>query len=227
MKSQKDILNSFFLGSFETEYNERLMLRNYTLPSEEILEYIGMLREIPLFDFIDLAVSKYPVSHFSTKDIPQFSSLNDGTDRICEILNTNGDNGYKFAEIGVFFRPENMVRDVRADVKYGENHCKTAADFGLVQIRIGNVCYLTCFGKIFNSLTELEKRDYLSRFVIRNRFINWLLSRAVSRPVLLEEEMSILKMSTIKRRKPNVKQYLGLLNNQQDSRIENILNNIQ
>lgn len=227
MKSKEDILNSFFSGSFEAEYNERLMLRNYTLPSEEILNYIGMLREIPLFDFIDAAVSKYPVCHFSTKDIPQFSSLKDGTEGICEILNEKGDEGYKYVEIGVFLRSENMVRDVRADVKYGENHCKTAADFGLVQIRVGNVCYLTCFGKIYHSLTEFEKRDYLARFVIRNRFINWLLCRAINRPVLLEEEMSILKMSTIKRRKPNVKQYLGLLNNQQDSRIENILSNIQ
>lgn len=227
MKSKEDILNSFFSGSFEAEYNEQLMLRNYTLPSEEILEYIGMLREIPLFDFIDVAVSKYPASHFSTKDIPQFSSLKDGTERICEILNANGDDGYKFAEMGVFFRPENMERDVRADVKYGENHCKTAADFGLVQIRIGNVCYLTCFGKIYNSLTEIEKRDYLARFVIRNRFVNWLLCRAVSRPVLLEEEMSILKTSTIKRRKPNVKQYLALLKQQNDPIVDKILCNIQ
>lgn len=227
MKSKKDILDSFFLGSFETEYNEHLMFRNYILPSEKILEYIGMLREIPLFDFIDTAVSKYPVSHFSTKDIPQFSSLYDGTDRICKILNENGDNGYKFAEIGVFFRPEKMERDYRADLKYGENHCKTAADFGLVQIRVSNACYLTCFGKVFNNLNELEKRDYLSRFVIRNRFINWLLCRASYRPVLLDEEMSILKMSTIKRRKPNVKQYLGLLSNQQDHRIEKVLSNIQ
>ena len=227
MKSKEDILNSFFTGSFEEEYNEQLMYRNYILPSEEIIDYIGMLREIPLFDFIDMAVSKYPVSHYSTKDIPQFSSLHDGTDRICEILNANGDNGYKYAEIGVLFRSENTERDYRADLKYGENHCKTAADFGLVQIRVSNTCYLTCFGKVYNNLNELEKRDYLSRFVIRNRFINWLLCRACHRPVLLEEEMSILKMTTLKRRKPNVKQYLGLLNNQQDPRIAMILSNIK
>ncbi len=227
MRSKEDILNSFFLGTFEAEYNEHLMFRNYILPSEEILEYIGILREIPLFDFIETAVSKYPVSHFSTKDIPQFSSLYDGTDRICEVLNVNGDNGYKFAEVGVFLRPEKTERDYRADLKYGENHCKTAADFGLVQIRASNACYLTCFGKVFNNLNELEKRDYLSRFVIRNRFINWLLCRASNRPVLLEEEMSILKMSTIKRRKPNVKQYLDLLSNQHDPRIRKILSNIQ
>lgn len=227
MKSKEDILNSFFSGSFEKEYNEQLMFRNYILPSEEILDYIGMLREIPLFDFIDMAITKHPVSHFSTKDIPQFSSLHDGTVRICEILNANGDNGYKYAEIGVFFRPENTERDYRADLKYGENHCKTAADFGLVQIRVSNACYLTCFGKVFSNLTELEKSDYLSRFVIRNRFINWLLCRASHRPVILEEEMSILKMSTLKRRKPNVKQYLDLLNNQKDPRIAIILSNIQ
>ena len=225
MKSKEELLNSFFSGSFETEYNEDLMYRNYTLPSEEILEYIGNLRKIPLFDFVNAAVTNYPVSHFSTKDIPQFSSLEDGTDRICEILNKNGDNGYRFAEIGVFLR--SGERDYRADLKYGENHSKTAADFGLVQIRVSNACYLTCFGKVFNCLTDKEKNDYLSRFVIRNKFINWLLCRASCRTVVLEEEMSILRLSTIKRRKPNVKRYLSLFDDSHDSRIEKILANIQ
>ena len=223
--SKEELLKSFFSGSFETEYNEALMFRNYTLPSEEILEYIGNLREIPLFDFVNAAITNYPASHFSTKDIPQFSSLEAGTDKICEILNLNGDNGYKFAEIGVFLR--SGERDARADLKYGENHSKTAADFGLVQIRVSKACYLTCFGKVYNSLSDEEKKDYLSRFVIRNKFINWLLCRASCRPVLLEEEMSILKLSTIKRRKPNVKQYLNLLGDSQDSRINKILENIQ
>lgn len=223
--SKEELLNSFFSGSFETEYNEALMFRNYTLPSEEILEYIGNLREIPLFDFVDAAITNYPTTQFSTKDIPQFSSLEAGTDRICEILNKNGDNGYKFAEIGVFL--QSGERDSRANLKYGENHCKTAADFGLVQIRVSKACYLTCFGKVYNSLSDEEKKDYLSRFVIRNRFINWLLCRASHRSVMLEEEMNILKLSTIKRRKPNVKQYLGLLEVSQDSRINKILYNIR
>lgn len=227
MISKDEILNSFFTGSFESDYNERLMYRDYILPSEEIHDYILQLLEIPLFDFIDAIFSKYSVSHFSTKHIPQFSSFYDATDRICNILKENGDEGYKFVEMGVLLRPNDTVRDSRADLKYGENHCKIAADFGLVQIRVGNVCYLSCFGKVFNDLTEVEKHGYLSRFVLRNSFINWLIYRASYRIVLLDEEMSILKPSTIKRRKPNVKYYLGLMKGQNDSRIDKILSNIQ
>lgn len=227
MISKDEILKSFFSGSFESDYNERLMYRDYILPSKEIHGYIMQLIEIPLFDFVDAVVSQYSVSHFSTKSIPQFSSFYDATDRICNILKKNGDEGYKFVEMGVFLRPNDAVRDSRADLKYGENHCKTAADFGLVQIRIGNVCYLSCYGKVFNYLTEAEKRSYFSRFVLRNSFINWLISRASCRTVLLDEEMNILKPSTIKRRKPNVKYYLGLMKGQNDSRIDKILSRIQ
>ena len=227
MMSKEEIINLFFTGSFEAEYNEQLMYRDYDLPSEEILDFIRQVIGISLFEYTDAIVTKYSTSHFSTKDIPQFSSFLDATDRICSILKENGDEGYKFSEMGVLLRSNNVERDFRADLKYGENHCKTAADFGLIQIRVGNVCYLSCFGKVFNSLSEHEKSAYLSRFVLRNSFINWLIYRASYRKVLLDEEMSILKPSTIKRRKPNVKYYLNLLKGQADLRIESILSKIQ
>lgn len=223
---KEEVINSFFKGSFESEYNEQLMYRDYILPSKEIYNYIKDLIEIPVIDYIDAIVNRFPASHFSTKDIPQFSSFYDATDRICNVLKENGDDGYKFAEMGVLLRANNVERDCRADIKYGENHCKTAADFGLVQIRFGNVCYLSCYGKIFNELTEIEKQNYLSRFVLRNNFINWLVCRAKNHIIKLDEAMGLLSPSTIKRRKPNVRSYLNLLKGQNDDQIEAILSNI-
>ncbi len=227
MMSHENIIASFFLGYFEAEYNQRLMYRDYKLPSEEIIDYLHKVVNIPLYEFIDAIVTKYPTSHFSTKDIPQFSSFNDATNRICNILKDKGDDGYKYAEIGAFLRVSDVERNLGANLKYGENHCKTAADFGLVQIRVGKVCYLSCFGMIYNELSEFEKQAYLSRFVLRNNFINWLINKAVVCKVNLEEQMNILSPSTIKRRKPNVKFYLDLLKGKNDSRIDYILSNIQ
>ena len=226
MMSKEEIINLFFTGSFEAEYNEQLMYRDYDLPSEEILDFIRQAIGISLLDFIDAIVTKYSTGYFSTKDIPQFSSFHDATDRICSVLKESGDEGYKFSEMGALLRPKNMVRDFRADLKYGENHCKTAADFGLLQIRVGKVCYLSCFGVIYNELSESEKQAYLSRFVLRNNFINWLINKAVVRKVNLDEEMNILSISTIKRRKPNVKYYLSLLQNINDKQINEIISNI-
>ena len=225
--SQEEIIASFFSGSFEAEYNQHLMYRDYKLPSEEIIDYLHRVMNIPLYEFIDAIVTKYSTSHFSTKDIPQFSSFNDATNRICNILKDKGDDGYKYEEIGAFLRITDGERNSGANLKYGENHCKTAADFGLIQIRIGKVCYLSCFGMIYNELSESEKQDYLSRFVLRNNFINWLINKATAHKVNLEEEMSILSPSTIKRRKHNVKYYLELLKKQSDYRIDDILSNIQ
>lgn len=224
---KEDIINTFFTGSFESEYNERLMFRDYILPSEEIYDYIKKLIEIPVIDYINAIVTRFSASHFSTKDIPQFSSIYDATDRICNVLKEKGDEGYKYAEIGVFLRSNNKARDLRADTKYGENHSKTAADFGLIQIRYSNTCYLSCFGKIYNELADIEKQNYLSRFVLRNSFINWLICRASDHIIKLDDEMSLLSPSTIKRRKSNVKFYLGLLYKTHDISIIDILSNIQ
>lgn len=225
--SHEEIFASFFSGSFEAEYNQRLMYRDYKLPSEEIFDYLHKVMDIPLYEFMDAIITKYSTSHFSTKDIPQFSSFNDATNRICNILKDKGDDGYKYEEIGAFLRIADVERNSGANLKYGENHCKIAADFGLVQIRVGKVCYLSCFGMIYNDLSESEKHDYLSRFVLRNNFINWLINKAAAHEVNLEEEMSILSPSTIKRRKPNVKYYLDLLKGQNDSQIDSLLSNIQ
>lgn len=225
--SNREFINSFFTRSFEAEYNERLMYRDYVLPSKEILDYLSQVIEIPLSEYIDAITTKFPVSHFSTKDIPQFSSFDDATDKICSVLAEKGDEGFKYSEIGSFLRNNDKKRSLQADVKYGENHCKTAADFGLIQIRIGNICYLSCFGIVFNILTELEKKEYFSRFVLRNNFINWLINRADERKVLLDEEMSILSPSTIKRRKPNVNYYLDLLKEHNSRCINKLLSNIQ
>lgn len=227
MMNNKEILESFFTASFEAGYNQRLMYRDYKLPSEEIFDYLHRVMNIPLYEFLDAVMTKYPTSHFSTKDIPQFSSFTDATNRICSILKAKGDDGYKYAEIGMFLRGTDAERNLGANLKYGENHCKTAADFGLIQIRVGKVCYLSCFGIIFNELSESEKQNYLSRFVLRNNFIKWLINKAALRKVSLEEEMSILSPSTIKRRKPNVKYYLDILKGQNDSQIDSFLSNIR
>lgn len=227
MMFHEEIIESFFSGYFEAEYNQRLMYRDYKLPSEKIFDYLHKVMNIPLYDFIDAVVTKHSSSHFSTKDIPQFSSFNDATNRICDILKDKGDDGYKYAEIGAFLRAPNVEGNLGANLKYGENHCKTAADFGLVQIRVGKICYLSCFGMIYNELSESEKQAYLSRFVLRNNFINWLINKAAVRKVNLEEEMNILSLSTIKRRKPNVKYYLDLLKGHNNPRIDSILTNIQ
>lgn len=227
MMSHEEIIESFFIGSFEADYNQRLMYRDYKLPSEEIFDYLHKVMNIPLCEFIDAIVTKYTTNHFSTKDIPQFSSFDDATIRMCGILKDHGDEGYKYAEIGGFLRSNDVESNHVANLKYGENHCKTASDFGLIQIRVGKVCYLSCFGMIYNDLLESEQHDYLSRFVLRNNFIKWLINKASVRKVQLEEEMNILSPSTIKRRKPNVKFYLEILRRNDDPLIKHLLANIQ
>ena len=210
--SQDDLLKAFFQRTIEEVYNEKLFRRSYVLPQEEVLEYVSNLLEIPIDVFFSYMLQHNRSYSFRVKEIPQFSSIEDATTRLCCVLKDKNDPGLSYVELGVLLRHEGSVRTEGADQKYGENHSKTAADFGLVQISpYSHKIFLTAIGYIFSSLSTDEQEEYLARAILRNNFINCILSRAVSHEILLTDEMSILSLSTINRRLSNVKGYLRIL----------------
>lgn len=210
--SQDDLIKAFFQRTIEDEYNENLFRRSYVLPQEKVLEYVRNLLEIPV-DIFFLYMLKHNRSYsFRVKDIPQYSSIEDATTRLCSRLKEVNDPGLSYVETGVLLRHGDYIRKQGADQKYGENHSKTAADFGLAQISpYSHKIFLSAIGYVFNSLSAIEQEEYLARAILRNSFINCILSRAVSNKILLTNEMSILSQSTINRRLPNVKGYLRIL----------------
>ncbi len=211
--SQDDLLRIFFQRTIEEDYNEKLFKRSYILPQDEVLEYVRNLLEIPIDDFFAY-MHQYNRSYsFSVREIPQYSSLEDATIRLCYGLKEANDPGLSFVEVGELLRHGDGIRKQGANQKYGENHSKTAADFGLVQISpISHKIFLSAIGYVFDSLSTNEQEEYLARAVLRNSFINCILARATHQQIVLYDEMSILSQSTIYRRMPNVKGYLRLLN---------------
>lgn len=210
--NQDDLLKAFFQRKIEDEYNEKLFKRSYVLPQDEVLEYVRNLLEIPVDIFFSYMLHSNRSYSFRAKEIPQYSAIEDATTRLCSGLKEANDPGLSYVEVGVLLRHEGSVRTEGADQKYGENHSKTAADFGLVQISpYSHKIFLTAIGYIFNSLSTDEQEEYLARAILRNNFINCILSRAVSHEILLTDEMSILSLSTINRRLSNVKGYLRIL----------------
>ena len=210
--SRDEQLRIFFQHSFEEDYNEKLFRRSYILPQNEVLEYVRALLAIPIEDFFMYMLQHNRSYSFSVREIPQYSSLDDATTIICKVLKDANDPGLSYVEVGILLRHDENGRKQGADQKYGENHSKTAADFGLVQISpLSRKVFLTCVGYIFNLLSQEEKNAYLARAILRNNFINCVLSRAYEHQIIMAEEMSILSPSTIARRLPNVKGYISLL----------------
>lgn len=225
--STYELLYQFFERSVEEDYNEKLFQRSYVLPQDEVLEYVRSLLEIPMDDFFAY-IQEYRRSYsFKVSEIPQYSSIEDATIRICQVLKEANDPGFSYVEMGVLLRRNGVVRKQGADQKYGENHSKTAADFGLVQISpLSHKIFLTSIGYIFGELSIDEQHAYLSRAILRNNFINCILTRAASQEIVLYNEMSILSPSTINRRLSNVKGYLKLVAEKCDM-ITAVLNNIK
>ena len=87
-------------------------------------------------------------------------------------------------------------------------------------------CGLPGIGYVFNMLSQEEQQAYLARAILRNGFINCVLSRAAMQQIVLANEMSILSQSTVLRRLPNVKGYLRILDGKGES-LEKALINIK
>ena len=73
---------------------------------------------------------------------------------MCQLLKAANDPGFSYVEMGVLLRHNGEERKQGADQKYGENHSKTAADFGLVQISpLSHRIFLTSIGYVFEMLS--------------------------------------------------------------------------
>ena len=163
---------------------------------------IRLLFRIPIQSFINVIDHPYD---FKSKDIYQFSCLEDATERICDILEFECPL-LSFEEVG-----QRLVHASKqpANIKYGENHAKTAAMLSLVVIkRIGerqcNMVSITSLGSITTTLPKNNKEEVIRRLAIRNPFIKTLIFRAKTNAVSYKEEVSkALSGQTIIRRKHN------------------------
>lgn len=125
-----------FLESGKYNHATSLVELLLTTSKEEICNYIKEMR----------------VGNITPGNVPQYSSLADGTTEIIKYLRMSGNFGPSFEEVGRHFLKIN--HNVAAYTKYGENHSKLAGMLGVVDIYRGSrrKVYLNELG------IEIEKR---------------------------------------------------------------------
>lgn len=202
-------LETFFTGAFERFLNEKLFYRDYQLDKQKMSEYTDRLVQIPIKGYIDYLVAQVPLCFVQSQDIVQFSSLNDATAKICIKILEAGDEGLRYTEIGQLLLDDGKVRKTGALKKYGENHAKTAVEFGLVQNKYDYI-YLSCIGVVFGDYSIKKRNELLKRLILRNRFVQRLAILSQKGEISLEQEMAILSEATIKRRLPNIRTLFSL-----------------
>lgn len=206
-----NIVQQFFDRDFEIGINECLFYRKYEMDKDKVKQYIDDVINTPITDFLEYVISKKIPSFFPVSSVVQFSSIHDSTTKICQKLDEEGDEGYDMAYIGRLLLDDGMERNIAAYRKYGENQSKTAVEFGLVQ-ELYNYYYLSCLGKIFNELETSTQVALLRRTILRNHFIQRLISLSQKEEISIRGQLSsFLKESTAKRRLSNIKSLFEII----------------
>lgn len=203
-------INSFFDQVFEKHINEDMLELNYVFPTEKLLEYIDNLCSIPYEDFLNYLIEKGKFKPILAGDITQNSNIDDCHINLCNALSEAGDPGMDFNAIGRVLQNDGVDRAPGADKKYGENHIKTASQLGLAWELCGT-WYLTCIGRVFCLLSQETQSAIMARCLLRSPFYARVLCNAIKTDIHLPEYMSILSVSTIKRRLPSVKKMLEIV----------------
>lgn len=168
----------------------------------ETVEAVQVLLSIPIQRFVEAINHSYP---FESKDVFQFSSIYDATDRLCNVLEYEED-ALSYEEAG---RILTKAPQAYACIKYGENHAKTAAMLSLVIIervpnRKCNMTRISSLGSVYTQLSPDEKQELLRRLAIRNPFIKTIIFDAKNGSASYVELVSaVLSGQTIIRRKHN------------------------
>ena len=115
---------------------------------EDVVDAIKVLLSIPIPQFIDAINHTYMLL---SKDVFQYSKLEDATDTICTILEFE-EHRLSYEEAGKRLTHSSQQN---ACIKYGENHAKTAAMLSLVLIG------REPDNKRFGGLIELDEAGYI------------------------------------------------------------------
>lgn len=220
----RDILSLFFDGIFEGCINEKMFYRDYCFPEEDVLEYVSCLVDTSLATFIQYIREKLSVLFLEFNDIVQFSSLQDATINLTAVLGSKGDEGFTFVDLGRMLLNDGKERNNAAYRKYGENHTKTAQEFGLTQILYSKT-YLTCLGKVLNRLPDSDQLKLLRRTILRNRYIQLMIKLSESETLSIDSQMGLLSESTKIRRRSNMRTVWQLIV-QEDKKVAYLLSKV-
>lgn len=136
-------------------------------------------------------------------EVPQFSSFENGAIRVPELLQF-ADDGLTYDDLGYQMVKANRIG---ACIKYGENHSKLADLMSLVTISKTRPAIVksTALGKHLVAFDLDEKADVLKKLLLRDYFMQRMISEAKRGMTYYSDVASCLSESTRIRRRSNVK----------------------
>lgn len=217
--------NDFFDRQREDSINKRFLESGALCNDSEVIDYVNDLVTTPYLFFLDHIRETKELPFVLSSDVPQYSSLDAAILRICLRLSPLSPTGYSFEDIGKILQP-GRTDNVYANKKYGENHVKTAESLGLT-VSNNRRYFLSAIGFIYPSLSKDQQDQLIARLVLRNSLVYNVLYKALNgQSVRIEQEISFLSSSTIKRRKKNSLMLCQLIELNKDVDVHAILERI-
>lgn len=199
-----NILDLFFDEVLEKEINENMFYRDYSYPYDLVSKYVNGVIRTPLERFVEYARTNCLVSFIEYADIIQYSSLEAATIGLTSKLKCTTDEGFSFVEVGQLLLDDQLPRNEFTYRKYGENHAKTARQFGLVQL-LYNKTYLSSLGFLYPDLDDDAKIKLLRRLILRNKYFKLIVVKSGKEIVKLDGYLDFLAETTKVRRMSNIK----------------------
>lgn len=206
--SDEELIQAFYAHKLDV-YCSNAFLKNCHSDHIEISNRVcRILRQFTILDIIKLVQIEHIPFPIAPKDIPQFSNLNDCFLRVPQLLLASGLEHVNFEQMGYLLRTEK--RSSIADKKYGENHAKTAAMLGLCSHIHGKGFIISVLGYCYSFLSDKERLKLQAPLALYIPFIqNCIFSSDVE--TTIKNGISILSKSTQKRREPNIRALINLI----------------
>ena len=148
---------------------------------------------------------RFEISH---GDVPQFSCLEDCVFKVPLVAIDCGIEDLTYTQMGFMLREH--PRKEGADMKYGENHAKTAAQMGLCSIKNARI-YPSHLGVAFCDLDKEIQLRLLPKLIL---FIPYIFNQfaSVAKYEDIIKSVSFLSLSTQKRRLSNIWSLISQVN---------------
>lgn len=193
-------ISDFFSKKFENESTSILLDDPLYFSENAVIDYVRQVQKYALKEYIWYLAEHPVLEAILSKDITQLSSIEDCTNNICRIMRENQNPGMSLVELATALHADNSYKDnTIALTKYGENQVKTAAQLGLAVYR-KELWFLSAIGYIFPCIENELQRKYLALTQLRDPFYSKVILSLIEKDTDLKDFMTILSVSTQKRR---------------------------
>lgn len=193
------------IGSITTEdrlFIQEVYSHNRTLDDAcDALRFYNLLTELSCWEIVSLLRETIEPREIKKSEVPQFSTFSDCYLRVPRLIVNSGINTITIDQMGFMLRNGKTDNSECADLKYGENHSKTAAMMGLCSVK-KNIVSPTALTLILHNKSEKEISVLVPKLCLLMPFVQQYFIQGATQKVK-DNLLGVLAESTQKRRRGN------------------------